>query len=224
MNLKELNIELSSKQKELFERYYEFLIQENKKYNLTAITNKEEVYYKHFYDSLTLIKTNLIKEGVSLCDIGSGAGFPGIPLKIIFPNLELTIVESQTKKTEFLKKLVKHLEIEKVEVINERAEEYAHKKYFDIVTARAVADLTILNELCLPLVKKNGYFIAMKGNYKEELEKSLNGINILGGKLLNVISFDLPKAMGKRNLIIIKKEKMVKGYPRIFSQIKKKPL
>lgn len=208
----------------MFERYYEFLIQENKKYNLTAITNKEEVYYKHFYDSLTLIKTNLIKEGVSLCDIGSGAGFPGIPLKIIFPNLELTIVESQTKKTEFLKKLVKHLEIEKVEVINERAEEYAHKKYFDIVTARAVADLTILNELCLPLVKKNGYFIAMKGNYKEELEKSLNGINILGGKLLNVISFDLPKAMGKRNLIIIKKEKMVKGYPRIFSQIKKKPL
>lgn len=224
MNLKELNIELSSKQKELFERYYEFLIQENKKYNLTAITNKEEVYYKHFYDSLTLIKTNLIKEGVSLCDIGSGAGFPSIPLKIIFPNLELTIVESQTKKTEFLKKLVKHLEIEKVEVINERAEEYAHKKYFDIVTARAVADLTILNELCLPLVKKNGYFIAMKGNYKEELEKSLNGINILGGKLLNVISFDLPKAMGKRNLIIIKKEKMVKGYPRIFNQIKKKPL
>lgn len=224
MNLKELNIELSSKQKELFERYYEFLIQENKKYNLTAITNKEEVYYKHFYDSLTLIKTNLIKEGVSLCDIGSGAGFPSIPLKIIFPNLELTIVESQTKKTEFLNKLVKHLEIEKVEVINERAEEYAHKKYFDIVTARAVADLTILNELCLPLVKKNGYFIAMKGNYKEELEKSLNGINILGGKLLNVISFDLPKAMGKRNLIIIKKEKMVKGYPRIFSQIKKKPL
>lgn len=224
MNLKELNIELSSKQKELFERYYEFLIQENKKYNLTAITNKEEVYYKHFYDSLTLIKTNLIKEGVSLCDIGSGAGFPSIPLKIIFPNLELTIVESQTKKTEFLKKLIKHLEIEKVEVINERAEEYAHKKYFDIVTARAVADLTILNELCLPLVKKNGYFIAMKGNYKEELEKSLNGINILGGKLLNVISFDLPKAMGKRNLIIIKKEKMVKGYPRIFSQIKKKPL
>ncbi len=135
MNLKELNIELSSKQKELFERYYEFLIQENKKYNLTAITNKEEVYYKHFYDSLTLIKTNLIKEGVSLCDIGSGAGFPSIPLKIIFPNLELTIVESQTKKTEFLKKLIKHLEIEKVEVINERAEEYAHKKYFDIVTA-----------------------------------------------------------------------------------------
>lgn len=224
MNLKELNIELSFKQKELFERYYEFLIQENKKYNLTAITDKEEVYYKHFYDSLTLIKTKLIKEDVSLCDIGSGAGFPSVPLKIIYPNLKVTIIESQTKKTEFLKKLIKYLELENVEIINERAEEYAHKKYFDIVTARAVADLSILNELCLPFVKKDGYFIAMKGSYEEELEKSLNGMNILGGKLINVISFDLPKEMGKRNLIVIKKEKMVKGYPRMFSQIKKKPL
>ncbi len=128
------------------------------------------------------------------------------------------------KKTEFLKKLIKYLELENVEIINERAEEYAHKKYFDIVTARAVADLSILNELCLPFVKKDGYFIAMKGSYEEELEKSLNGMNILGGKLINVISFDLPKEMGKRNLIVIKKEKMVKGYPRMFSQIKKKPL
>ncbi len=224
MNLKELNIELIFEQQELFRKYYEFLIQENKKYNLTAITDEEEVYYKHFYDSLTLIKTNLIKEGVSLCDIGSGAGFPGIPLKIIYPNLKLTIVESQTKKTEFLKKLVNFLELDNVEIINKRAEEYAHTKYFDIVTARAVADLSILNELCLPLVKKGGYFIAMKGNYEEELKRTLNGINILGGKLIEVLSFELPKEMGKRNLIIIKKEKMVQGYPRAFSQIKKKPL
>lgn len=224
MNLKELNIELTFEQQELFRKYYEFLIQENKKYNLTAITNEEEVYYKHFYDSLTLIKTNLIKEGVSLCDIGSGAGFPGIPLKIIYPNLKLTIVESQTKKTEFLKKLVIFLELDNVEIINKRAEEYAHTKYFDIVTARAVADLSILNELCLPLVKKGGYFIAMKGNYEEELKRTLNGITILGGKLIEVLSFELPKDMGKRNLIIIKKEKMVQGYPRAFSQIKKKPL
>ncbi|NMA05886.1 MAG: 16S rRNA (guanine(527)-N(7))-methyltransferase RsmG [Acholeplasmataceae bacterium] len=224
MNLKELNIELTFEQQELFRKYYEFLIQENKKYNLTAITNEEEVYYKHFYDSLTLIKTNLIKEGVSLCDIGSGAGFPGMPLKIIYPNLKLTIVESQTKKTEFLKKLVNFLELDNVEIINKRAEEYAHTKYFDIVTARAVADLSILNELCLPLVKKGGYFIAMKGNYEEELKRTLNGITILGGKLIEVLSFELPKDMGKRNLIIIKKEKMVQGYPRAFSQIKKKPL
>ena len=224
MNLKELNIELTFEQQELFRKYYEFLIQENKKYNLTAITDEEEVYYKHFYDSLTLIKTNLIKEGVSLCDIGSGAGFPGIPLKIIYPNLKLTIVESQTKKTEFLKKLVNFLELDNVEIINKRAEEYAHTKYFDVVTARAVADLSILNELCLPLVKKGGYFLAMKGNYDEELKRTLNGINILGGKLIEVLSFELPKKMGKRNLIIIKKEKMVQGYPRAFSQIKKKPL
>ncbi len=224
MNLKELNIELIFEQQELFRKYYEFLIQENKKYNLTAITDEEEVYYKHFYDSLTLIKTNLIKEGVSLCDIGSGAGFPGIPLKIIYPNLKLTIVESQTKKTEFLKKLVNFLELDNVEIINKRAEEYAHTKYFDIVTARAVADLSILNELCLPLVKKGGYFIAMKGNYEEELKRTLNGINILGGKLIEVLSFELPKEMGKRNLIIIKKEKIVQLYPRAFSQIKKKPL
>ena len=103
MNLKELNIDLSFKQKELLERYYEFLIQENKKYNLTAITDKEEVYYKHFYDSLTLIKTRLIKEDVSLCDIGSGAGFPSVPLKIIYPNLKVTIIESQTKKNRVFK-------------------------------------------------------------------------------------------------------------------------
>lgn len=224
MNFLELGITLTEKQKNQFEAYYHFLIQENKKYNLTAITDKEEVYYKHFYDSLTLIKTNLIKEDISLCDIGSGAGFPSIPLKIIFPSIRVYIVESQTKKTTFLNKLIEVLALEDVNIINARAEDYAHVKYFDIVTARAVAHLSILNELCIPFVKQGGYFIAMKGNYHEELKHASKGIDILGGVVDKVISFELPKQMGERNLILIQKQTMVKGYPRPFAQIKKNPL
>lgn len=224
MILSKLGIKLSEKQQTQFKLYYEFLIQENKKYNLTAITQKEEVYIKHFYDSLTLLETGLIKEGVSLCDIGSGAGFPSIPIKILMPSIHVTIVESQTKKTKFLKQLVAHLDLDHVDVVNVRAEDYAHSKYFDIVTARAVAHLSILNELCIPFVKKEGYFIAMKGSYQEELSHSLEGIKKLGGTLENVVSLKLPNQMGERNLIIIKKENLVKGYPRPFAQIKKNPL
>lgn len=224
MNVKDLGLTLNDTQLNQFEMYYNFLIAENKKYNLTAITDEKEVYFKHFYDSLTLVKTNLIKEGISLCDIGSGAGFPSIPIKILFPSIKVTIIESQTKKTQFLKQLINHLKLDNVDIINTRAEDYAHTAYFDIVTARAVAHLSILNELCMPFVKKGGYFIAMKGSYQEELEHSKNGIKILGGKLENVISFELPHQMGERHLILIKKEKMVKGYPRPFAQIKKNPL
>lgn len=224
MILSELGIKLSEKQQAQFKLYYEFLIQENKKYNLTAITQKEEVYIKHFFDSLTLLETGLIKEGVSLCDIGSGAGFPSIPIKILMPSIHVTIVESQTKKTKFLKQLADHLNLDNVDVINVRAEDYAHSKYFDIVTARAVAHLSILNELCIPFVKKEGYFIAMKGSYQEELSHSLEGIKKLGAALENVVSLDLPNQMGERNLIIIKKEHLVKGYPRPYAQIKKNPL
>ncbi len=126
MILSELGINLSEKQQAQFKLYYEFLIQENKKYNLTAITQKEEVYIKHFFDSLTLLETGLIKEGVSLCDIGSGAGFPSIPIKILMPSIHVTIVESQTKKTKFLIQLVDHLILDNVYVINVRAEDYPH--------------------------------------------------------------------------------------------------
>lgn len=218
-----LGIILTETQLNQFKRYYDFLISENQKYNLTAITEEKEVYYKHFYDSLTLIKTGLIKEGTKICDIGSGAGFPSVPLKILYPSLEVTIVESQGKKAAFLNKLAKHLDMD-ITIVNERAEEYAHTQYFDVVTARAVANLSILLELCIPYVKKGGYFIAMKGFYQDELKTANNAIQTLGGRFLEVIHLDLPNQMGERNLIVIKKENRVLGFPRPYAQIKKKPL
>lgn len=218
-----LGITLTETQLNQFKRYYDFLISENQKYNLTAITEEKEVYYKHFYDSLTLIKTGLIKEGTKICDIGSGAGFPSVPLKILYPSLEVTIVESQGKKAAFLNMLAKHLDMN-ITIINKRAEEYAHTQYFDVVTARAVANLSVLLELCIPYVKKEGYFIAMKGFYQDELKSANNAIKTLGGRFVEVIHLDLPHQMGERNLIVIKKENMVLGFPRPYAQIKKKPL
>lgn len=224
---KNLKITLTDEQLKAFQTYYDFLLSENEKYNLTGITAYEDVLIKHFYDSLTLLKTNDFADGTSLCDIGSGAGFPGIPLKIVHPGIKLTLVESQTKKANFLKELVSLLKLDNVVVINDRAEEFAHKnkEKFDIVTARAVAPLNILNELTLPLVKVGGVFLAMKGdNYDEELKNAKNGIMVLGGSIKKIVNFDLPLQFGKRTIIIIKKTKSVKKYPRQYSQIKSNPL
>lgn len=174
-----------------------------------------------------MLETGLFKGSVKVCDIGSGAGFPGVPLKIIKPGIKLTLVESHTKKTAFLKNLLNKLNIVDVKVENARAEIFAKNNLtsFDLVTARAVAPLNILVELALPLVKKGGYFVAMKGlNYEAELDEAKNGIMLLGGKLKEVIELDLPSQMGKRNLLVINKIKVVKDYPRSYSQIKKKPL
>lgn len=223
---KGLNIDLTTEQEAAFKTYYEFLISENSKYNLTRITDYQEVLVKHFYDSLTLLKSGNF-DNAKVCDIGAGAGFPGIPLKIINPSIKLTIVESQRKKTNFLNELVKLLKLENVTVINDRAESFAEKNIekFDYVIARAVAPLNILVELTLPLVKVKGSFLAMKGdNYESELELAKNGIITLGGNLNKTINFDLPLHLGKRTIIIIEKTKSVKGYPRHYSQIKKKPL
>ncbi len=224
---KELNLTLTETQLNQFETYYNYLKEENKKYNLTAIEDQKQVYIKHFFDSLTLLETGLFKGSVKVCDIGSGAGFPGVPLKIIKPGIKLTLVESHTKKTAFLKNLLNKLNIVDVKVENARAEIFAKNNLtsFDLVTARAVAPLNILVELALPLVKKGGYFVAMKGlNYEAELDEAKNGIMLLGGKLKEVIELDLPSQMGKRNLLVINKIKVVKDYPRSYSQIKKKPL
>ena len=153
--------------------------------------SEKEVYYKHFYDSVSLIKTDLINDKIKLCDIGSGAGFPSIPLKIVFPLITVYIVESQTKKTNFLNALKDLLNLDNIYIINERAEIFAvtHLNHFDIVTARAVAPLNILNELCIPFVKKGGHFIAMKSSLLEnELDKAKYGIITLGGQINKVIS------------------------------------
>lgn len=224
---KKLNIKLTYEQENKFKKYFEILIEENKKYNLTAITDYQEVVIKHFYDSLTLGLAVNFSSVQTLCDIGTGAGFPAIPLKIVYPHLNIFLVESQTKKTTFLNYLIKALELNGINVFNERAEDMA-KKYsnsFDIVTARAVSPLNILNELCIPLVKEDGYFIAMKGSsYKNELEDAKNGIMILGSFLDEIIEVELPQSYGLRYLLKIKKSLHIDGYPRTYAQIKKKPI
>lgn len=225
--LSKKGIILTNKQLQQFETYYETLIEWNEKMNLTAITNKEDVYLKHFYDSLT-ISFDFDIHNQSLCDIGAGAGFPSIPLKIVFPQLRITIVDSLTKRITFLKHLFNVLELENVEAISARAEEYAlnHRESFDIVTARAVARLNILDELCLPLVKKDGYFITLKGlKAKEELSEAKNGIEKLGGQVGKEVDFTLTDENDHRcNIFIHKIKSTPVKYPRAFGQIKKKPL
>ena len=163
--LKELNISVTPLQLEKLDIYYNLLIEENKKYNLTAITNKEDVYLKHFYDSLTLTKI-ITLSNQHICDIGTGAGFPGIVLKIIFPDLKVTLLDSTEKKCKFLKLIISKLNLNNIDVINERAEIYSKttREKYDIVTSRAVAPLKHLLEYSIPLVKVNGYYIAMKKN------------------------------------------------------------
>lgn len=225
--LKEYNITLTPKQLDQFNRYYELLVEWNEKMNLTSITNKEDVYLKHFYDSITLAFFHPL-ESESICDIGAGAGFPSIPLKIVYPNIKVTIVDSLNKRITFLNHLVKELGLDNVTAIAARAEEYAidHRESFDIVSARAVARLNILDELCLPLTKLDGYFITLKGSQGDiELEECGKAIEKLGGKVENIERFNLADNDDQRINIYIKKVKSTpKAYPRMFSKIKKSPL
>ena len=196
--------------------------------NLTAITEEKEVYNKHFLDSLMIVKSELFNDEVSLLDVGSGAGFPSIPLAIVNDKVEVTIIDALNKRINFLNDLTKHLGLTNVNAYHKRAEEYAKEKRdsFDIVTARAVARLNVLAELCLPLTKIGGYFVAMKGKMsKEEMDEAMNAINVLGGKVAKVVSFNLPDEAGERDLIIIKKVKSTPTkYPRQFNKIKERPL
>ncbi len=221
-----LGIELTREQLKQLEKYYQQLIVENKKYNLTSITEKEDVYLKHFYDSITIVKAcDLASQ--TLCDIGTGAGFPGLVLKIIFPNLKVTLVDATEKKCNFLKLVIKELDLRNIEVINERAEIYSKKtrEQYDIVTSRAVAPLKHLLEYSIPLVKVNGYYIAMKSEIAEEIKN----INIYEKELSIVkekeIKFYLPKENSLRTLIRYQKKKETNlKYPRKYNEIKKKPL
>lgn len=225
--LKEKGINLTNQQIEQFKQYYLTLVEWNEKMNLTAITNKEDVYLKHFYDSISIVFDFEFNQQ-SIVDIGAGAGFPSIPIKIIYPNLKVTIVDSLTKRITFLTHLFKQLNLKDCDAISARAEEYAinHRESFDIVMARAVARLNILDELCLPLVKPNGYFLSLKGlKAKEELQEASKGIEKLGGKVEKVIDFTLSNDQDHRSNIIIKKIKPTpKVYPRTFAKIKKQPL
>ncbi|MBQ2472498.1 MAG: 16S rRNA (guanine(527)-N(7))-methyltransferase RsmG [Acholeplasmatales bacterium] len=232
MNFKEellkLNIELSDEASSRFDLYYKRLIAVNEVMNLTAITEEQEVYNKHFLDSLMIVKALDLNKEFTLCDVGSGAGFPSIPLSIISDNAKVTIIDALNKRIKFLNDLILELGLKNVIALHERAEDFAKTKreFFDVTTARAVARLNILSELCLPLTKVGGYFIAMKGQGgNEEIKEATKGIEILGGHVEKVISLELPDNAGARDIIIIKKIKETpKKYPRAFAKIKERPL
>ena len=220
---KKIGIILKEKQLSQLEEYYNLLVEWNKKINLTRIIEKEDVYLKHFYDSLTLIKVIDLNKELSLCDIGTGAGFPGIVLKIVFPNLKITLLDSLNKRIIFLNEVIKKLDLKNIEAIHDRAEDYAKKnrEEYDIVTSRAVANLRVLSELSIPIVKVNGYFLSMKANIEEELEEAKNIINKLSGKIEKIESFNLPIEESIRNILVIKKiNKTNPIYPRRMDKIK----
>ncbi len=220
---KKLGIELTSQQLEKLNQFYELLISWNQKMNLTRITEKEDVYLKHFYDSLTLSKVIDLNQDLTLCDVGSGAGFPGIVLKICFPNLKITLLDSLQKRVNYLNEIIKELDLKDIEAIHTRAEEYAkqNREKFDIVTARAVANLKILSELCIPMVKVNGLFIAMKANIEEEIENSTEILKKLDSKIEKIETFYLPIENSIRNIILIEKLKPTNTlYPRRIEKIK----
>lgn len=224
--LKDLDINITDKMLNDLDTYYKMLIDYNSHTNLTRITEENEVYLKHFYDSLTLVKA-IDLDNQSLLDIGTGAGFPGLVLKIVFPNLKVTLVDSLNKRITFLKSVIEKLNLKDIEAIHARAEEYIldKRESFDIVTSRAVANLNTLSELCIPFVKIGGYFISMKADAKEELEGAEQAIKTLGGFIKDTVIFSLPYDAGTRTLIKIEKlTKTSVKYPRKFSEIKKKSL
>ena len=225
--LKKLNINLSETQNEQLKQYCDFLLEYNTHTNLTAIKEEEQVYLKHFYDSLTITKVINLSSIDSLLDVGSGAGFPGMVIKIVFPDIQLTLLDSNNKKVEFLNQLAEKLNIKNINIIHGRAEEIC-KKYrenFDIVTARAVSNLSELSELCMPLVKVGGYFIPMKGSNQREVIEGKYAIEVLGGKIEEKIVFNLPEDGGERTIIRAKKVNITpKEYPRRYDKIKNKPL
>ena len=223
-----LGINYDSVMDEKFNIFYEELIRVNEYMNLTAITERDEVYCKHFLDSLTILKAIKSNDKLSLLDVGSGAGFPAIPLAITTNNLDITIIDALGKRIKFLNETIKKLDLNNVKALHKRAEEYAKemRESYDITTARAVARLPMLCELCLPLTKVGGCFIAMKAqSAKLELDEAKRAIEILGGKVEDVIDLKLPNDIGTRSIIIIRKIKETPiKYPRAFAKIKEMPL
>lgn len=225
--LKKINIEITEEALAKLEIYQKFLQEYNQHTNLTSITSSEEIYLKHFYDSLTFTKVINPKEYKNLIDVGTGAGFPGMVLKILFPNLHVTLLDSNNKKILFLQELAQKLNLDNISICHERVEDFIKKnrEKYDLVTARAVTNMTNLCELCLPLTKKNGYFIAMKGSNKEEIKQAKYAINILGGILEKEEKFHLPIENSERTILKIKKVKDTpKEYPRRYDKIIKYPL
>ena len=228
--LAEQNINLTDQQKAQFERYFELLVEWNQKINLTAITEKEEVYLKHFYDSIAPILQGLIEnQEIKLLDIGAGAGFPSLPMKILYPQLDVTIIDSLNKRINFLQLLAEELNLEGVHFYHGRAEDFAQEKkfraQFDIVTARAVARMQVLSELTIPFLKVGGKLLALKAsNAPEELTEAKNALNLLFSKVEDNISYTLPNGDPRYITIVEKKKETPNKYPRKAGLPNKRPL
>lgn len=228
--LAQLNIKLSDRQHEQFYQFYEILTEWNKVMNLTGITEYDEVNEKHFVDSISIVKAIDVKKVNSVIDVGTGAGFPGIPLKITFPHLQVVLLDSLNKRVKFLNEVVDNLGLKGITAIHGRAEDFAKQKeyreQFDLCVSRAVANLSTLSEYCLPYIRIGGQFIPYKsGNVEEELEQSKKAVHILGGIIEDVVKFQLPETEINRSFVRIKKvEKTEKKYPRKAGLPAKEPL
>lgn len=226
----ELNLELNEEQKNKFIIYKNLLKEWNEKINITAITDDIEIDIKHFLDSLTPMVTNLFNGEKSIIDVGTGGGFPGLPLKIINPDLKVTLLDSLNKRIIFLNEVIKSLDLKDIEGTHGRAEELGRKieyrEKYDICVSRAVASLDTLSEYCIPFVKKGGYFISMKGpDAEEEVKEAKKAIGLLGGSIKEIEKIKLPKSNISHSLIIIEKIKETPTkYPRGGGKPKKKPL
>lgn len=226
--LEKIEIELDEKQIRQFYNYMQLLLKWNEKINLTAITQPQEIIIKHFVDSLTISK--YIKENAKIIDVGTGAGFPGIPLKIYRNDIEVILLDSLNKRINFLNGVINKMGLDKISAIHGRAEEFGHNKEyrekFDIATSRAVANMATLSEYLIPFVKVNGMVVAMKGSdVKQEIDESKRAINVLGGKIFGVEEFNLPDTDIRRNVILIEKEKhTLAKYPRKAGTPSKEPL
>lgn len=227
---KELGITLDENQKKQFTDFYEYLVEKNKVMNLTGITEFQEVLIKHFLDSLACVKAVDMSRIKRIMDIGTGAGFPGVPLKIAFPHLEACLLDSLKKRVNFLEETFQMLKLENITAIHGRAEEYAKNKQYretyDLCVSRAVSNLATLSEYCLPYVKTGGYFISYKsGTVREEVEQAQKAVKILGGKIQDVVYFQLPDSEIQRSLVVIEKIKATPGrYPRKAGTPLKEPL
>jgi 16S rRNA (guanine527-N7)-methyltransferase len=228
-----IEINLNKEQIKKFSQYLELLIQWNQKINLTSLKTPQEIITKHFLDSISCIKAidkYINIEGISIIDVGTGAGFPGVPIKIIRPSIRLFLLEARKKKTVFLEKVTEEINLQQVKILNGRAEAFGkcpdYREKYDIALSRAVAPLSTLSEYCLPLVKVGGLFVAQKGrSYKEETDKALKAVRLLGGELIGVENVRIPFINQERYLLIIKKIKDTPSkYPRKEGLPQKRPL
>ena len=222
--LEDLGVAVDDKILNDFNIYREILVDWNQKMNLTGIEDEKEVYIKHFLDSVAAVTNGYIKDGVSIIDVGTGAGFPGLPLRICLKNIELTLLDSLNKRINFLQEVSKQVEIDNIKFIHGRAEELPtnYREYFDIVTSRAVANLRVLTELSIPYLKVNGYFISLKGKADEELKEAESTLKVLNCEIEKIEKFILPDQVSERSIIKIRKEKETPDiYPRKYDKIKK---